>query len=398
MKGVTLLRSRFVMLTATVAAAVGLSLTMPAAAAPAGGGRWTVTQPQNPSPQANYLSSMVAFGRHDVWAVGAWYRPDLSTPGTLTEHWNGSSWKTVQSPNVTEGYNELYGVDGVASNDIWAVGYDNIANYGSERTLALHWNGRTWKVVTTPNLGTHANFLQGVTAISSKDAWAVGFGDDPGGFAGHAMALHWNGSAWHLRDLTPPQTQGSDLAAVDAVASNDVWAVGSQDGMTLTEHFDGKSWSSVPSPNGAGGSGSLYAVAAIAPDDVWASGSAGNGGPNRGGPNRGGPAVDEATLLMHWDGSKWSVVPSPDGPNTSNELTSLKAFGPDNVWAAGSSYDDLQVTSRTLVERWDGSAWRLVKSPNPDPEYDWLMGIGGADAKQVWAVGGTSSLALAMHR
>src|SRR6187401_1378559 len=83
--------------------------------------RWTVTATIDPSTQANYLTASVSFSRSDLWAVGAWYRPDLSTPGTLTEHWNGSRWKLVPSPNVTDGYNELYGVDGIGRDDVWAV-------------------------------------------------------------------------------------------------------------------------------------------------------------------------------------------------------------------------------------------------------------------------------------
>jgi hypothetical protein len=374
---------------------VALSALLPfvlvahAAAAPAGGDRWTVTTTVNPSAQANYFDSIRAFASGDVWAVGAWYRPDTSTPATLTEHWNGSAWKLVTSPNATEGYNELQAVDGVGSKDVWAVGYANIAQYGSERTLALHWNGRSWKIVSTPNLGTTANILSGLTTIASNDAWAVGFGNDPGGFAGHATALHWNGTKWRLSDVAPPSAHGSELTAVDAIANDDIWAVGWQDGATLTEHFDGSTWSVVPSPNGDAGDGSLFAVKAIAPNDVWAAGSTGSSN---------GREADEATLLMHWDGSTWTIVDSPNGSNSENVIEGLTAFGTANVWAVGSSYQGVGVDSRTLVERWDGSSWRLVNSPNPDPNYDGFTAVGGAGAKQTWAVGGTTRLALAMHR
>jgi hypothetical protein len=111
-----------------------------------------------------------------------------------------------------------------------------------------------------------------------------------------------------------------------------------------------------------------------------------------------GGATDESTLILHWDGEAWSVVASPNGPNPSNALDDLVAFGPEDVWAAGSSYDELAVTSRTLVERWDGSAWRVVRSPNPDPEYNWLSGIGGRTAEDVWAVGAQGRLTLAINR
>jgi hypothetical protein len=128
---------------------------------------------------------------------------------------------------------------------------------------------------------------------------------------------------------------------------------------------------------------------AIGADDVWAAGQSGGGdGPG---------ATDEATLVMHWNGTAWSVVPSPNGPLPSNVIESLTAFGPHGVWAVGSSYDELQVTSRSLVERWDGSSWRIVASPNPAP-YTWLGGAGGTDPRHLWAVGAQGALTLAMHR
>jgi hypothetical protein len=371
-------------------AAAPASIGRPTLAGPDRTRHWTVTETVDPSPQANYLTSTLSFSRSNTWAVGAWYRPDLSTPGTLTEHWNGSAWKLVPSPNVTEGYNELNDVDGAGPHDMWAVGFDNISYYGSERTLALHWNGRRWSVVDTPNLGTTANMLQGVTAISRQEAWAVGFGNDGGGFQGDAIAEHWNGTKWQLVDVAPPGAKGSSLSAVDALAPDDVWAVGAHVDKTLVEHYDGAAWTVVPSPNGDGAESSLSAVVAIGPDDVWAAGeSGGDAGPG---------ATDEATLVLHWDGTDWSVVPSPNGPQPSNVIGSLTAFGSDSVWAAGSSYDDLNVTSQSLVERWDGSRWRMVDSPNPDPEYTWLGGVGGIDARHLWTVGAQGSRTLAMHR
>lgn len=352
--------------------------------------RWTVTSTWNPSPQANYLTSALSFADNDVWAVGAWYRPQLSTPGTLTEHWNGSRWKLVPSPNVTDGYNELYGIAGVTPGDIWAVGYDNISAYGSERTLAEHWNGREWRVVATPNLGDSANELEGVHAVASDDVWAVGFGNDPGGFAGHAIALHWNGKAWRLHDLTPKGAHHSDLLAVTAVSANDVWAVGSQDGNTLVEHFDGTSWRVIPSPNGEGDDSVLSGVVALGPQDVWAVGAS---------ESSGGPGVEkgDGTLAMHWDGTSWRVVPSPNGPHAGNALLNVIAFGPDDVWAAGYSYDDLEVTAQTLMAHWDGTSWRLVKTPNPGPDYNVLDGLAGLDAKHLWAIGAAGPNTLAMH-
>ena len=81
------LRSTAVPAVASLAAI--LVIASPAGAAP--NGVWRIVPSQSPSDQGNYLTSVAALAPDDVWAVGAWYRP-IATPGTLTEHWDGSSW------------------------------------------------------------------------------------------------------------------------------------------------------------------------------------------------------------------------------------------------------------------------------------------------------------------
>lgn len=63
----------------------------------------------------------------------------------------------------------------------------------ASRTLAYHWNGRTWQRVTTPNpAGTSSgNELAAVAARATNDVWAAG-GD--GGYPEASLVLHWNGS------------------------------------------------------------------------------------------------------------------------------------------------------------------------------------------------------------
>src|SRR5260221_4375134 len=56
----------------------------------------------------------------DVWAVG--YALNGNSGQSLIENWNGTSWSVVPSPNVGP-WNELNGVATVSANDIWAVGY-----------------------------------------------------------------------------------------------------------------------------------------------------------------------------------------------------------------------------------------------------------------------------------
>jgi hypothetical protein len=338
---------------------------------------WTVVPTPSPSGQSNYLTSVIQLSANDAWAVGAWYRP-IATPGTLTEHWDGTRWSRVASPNRNNGYNELYGVSAISSSDVWAVGYYNVSSYVSEKTLILHWNGSAWQLVPSPNAGPNANHLYGVAAISTTDAWAVGLGNSTDIDHGVGLALHWDGVSWKVI-RTPKVGSGSNtLYAVTAVASNDVWAVGeSSDQGAYVVHFDGSSWSVVPNAAPPGSESELLSVAAASSSDIWAVGS-----------------VNGATLTERWNGSSWSLVPSPNGPKPSNVLSAV-SIDATGAWAVGASYDDLTVQYRTLTERWDGTKWAVVPSPSPASVSSLEGVVSGAGG--TWAVGAAGVKTLALH-
>ncbi|MFN2542748.1 MAG: hypothetical protein ABR514_11375 [Chthoniobacterales bacterium] len=81
-----------------------------------------VVTSRNVGTQANSLSSVAVAADNEVWAVGWAFQQAAGAYRTLVEHWNGSSWSIVRSPNATKGYNLLNGVAVVAANDAWAVG------------------------------------------------------------------------------------------------------------------------------------------------------------------------------------------------------------------------------------------------------------------------------------
>src|SRR6266487_3233464 len=68
--------------------------------------------------------------------------------------------------------NVLYAVDGSSAQDVWAVGSTRKA--GPPETFIVHWDGRTWSRVPSPNGGPAAggNYLQAVSVDSATDAWA----------------------------------------------------------------------------------------------------------------------------------------------------------------------------------------------------------------------------------
>ena len=69
-------------------------------------------------------------------------RGDACNPRCVTviEHWNGSAWAQVPSPDSSgSALSGLFGVSATGRHNAWAVG-----TIGYSRTLMVHWNGKTW--------------------------------------------------------------------------------------------------------------------------------------------------------------------------------------------------------------------------------------------------------------
>src|SRR6266436_4235533 len=132
--------------------------------------------------------------------------------------------------------------------------------------------------------------------------------------------------------------------------------------MTLVEHWDGTQWSIVPSPD-SGQASALYGITAISTDDVWAVGDYYTG-------------TKDQTLIEHWDGTQWSLVKSPN-KSSFDELYGVAAVSSTDVWAVGDQATAYLQPGKTLIEHWDGTTWHIYKSPNVGltTEYHTLLGV-----------------------
>src|SRR5438067_4388583 len=137
---------------------------------------WEIVASANAGRQANSLSSVAAVADNEVWAVGWAFSAQLNAYRTVTEHWNGTRWSLVRSPNATNGYNFLNGVAVVAANDVWTVG--QAANGSIYSTLVEHWNGVAWSIIPSPNVAGNSNILEATSVVSANDIWAVVYSQD----------------------------------------------------------------------------------------------------------------------------------------------------------------------------------------------------------------------------
>jgi hypothetical protein len=333
------------------AAALGFAST---SSAPA----WSlVTSPSNGN--SNTLYDTTCTPASDCWAVGNYlaYPGGYPTPQTLIEHWNGSSWSIVSSPNSsgTEN-NSLSGIACTSASNCWAVGsytyYDNGFPFPSPHTQALieYWDGAAWSTVASPNI----NPLSAVACPSASDCWAVG-----------SDIARWNGNSWSTYG------SGGSLKSITCLSGSDCWAVGN----ALIEHWNGTSWVVFPEPreNEEGNPDYLAAVSCASSSDCWAVGTVVTG------------EETSETLTEHWDGSLWSIVYSPSPAAESSSFNSVNCRSASNCWAVGSYFDG--TSTQTLTEHWDGAFWTIVGSPSPSSRQNRLYSVTCPSSSFCWTVG-----------
>ncbi|MGH2516400.1 MAG: hypothetical protein ACRDHP_12160, partial [Ktedonobacterales bacterium] len=254
-------------------------------------------------------------------------------------------------------------------------------------TLTEQWNGMQWGLVNSPSPGSEYNDLNGVAAIASNDIWAVGsYSNNPQVPDTNTLIEHWNGIMWSVVSSPSPGALSNSLSAIAAVSSNDVWTVGNSDSngsQTLIEHWNGTNWSVVssPSPNG---DAVLNGIAALSASNVWAVGNTFASGSS--GIKSGGGSVLQQTLIEHWNGSSWSVIASPSPGSSNNALNGVTAMSASNLWAVGFQQNSSGV-QQTLIEQWNGSSWNVVSSPSSNSTGNALNGVAAVAGSSVWAVG-----------
>lgn len=309
------------------------------------GSRWIQVAAPAVLHQDESLLAVGASSTTDAWAVGFTKTVGAAGRFPLVVHWNGTAWTIVPTPTLTGGSKStLNGVVALSATNAWAVGRGR-----NGAALAEHWNGTGWSVVPVPTpAGAASSQLSGISALSPSDIWAVGSVTTVIGTTvqTRTLAEHWNGTTWSI--VTSRNTTNSNLlTGVAAVATNNLWAVGytittdgtNQPDKTLVEHWNGTAWSIVASPSPASND-TLSGVAARSATDVWAVGTR---------QDRSGAIPIDRTLTEHWNGSAWSVVASPNVGGNDNLLNGVSAATGD-VWAVGSS----NVFAHTLALRETG--------------------------------------------
>ncbi|HET6262010.1 MAG TPA: hypothetical protein VFG99_07190 [Chloroflexia bacterium] len=409
------------------------------------GTSWSIVSSPNPNVPgsgaiSNNLYGVYVRASNDVWAVGQ-YRTYLGSGGldfywrTLAMHYNGTAW-TIHNVADPGAENNLRDVVALSANDVWVVGY-----YDGD-TLIRHYDGTNWTQVASPSPGEFSNFLYSVSAVGPNDIWAAGYYQAQvpaplGGFyyVDRPLMLHWDGYMWRdksgpARDDEGEIPRSNHIYGVKAIATDDVWAVGSVRSFpaeeTLVEHYSGPCTTSgtgtatptrtstmtatpeasntpgpsatatptsvappvetkvpvpycVPSsPNRGSRTNVLRGVDFASPDAVWAVGSSSDA------------SRDDETLVMKWNGLNWKTVSSPNGTSQEvNYLYDVSVISANDIWAVGYYWNGFVGSGRyqTLTLHWDGNLWSNIVSPNVGFGYNYLYDVTAVSANDVWAVG-----------
>ncbi len=344
------------------------------------GTSWSITPSPSTGGSDNSLSAVRCTSSTSCMAVGAY--SNGSVQQTLVEGWNGSSWATIASPNQGTSNNGLGGVSCTSSTSCAAVGA--YAKSGVEQTLIETWNGSVWTITPSPNTSTtNSNTLNGIACTSTTSCVAVGFYFNGSSNSNQTLIETWNGTAWTITTSPNQPSSTNDLSAVSCTSSTACTAVGvsvngSSIAHTLIERWNGTAWSISVSPNPGGISNELNAVKCTSSTSCTAVGDYYTAS-----------NVDQ-TLVERWDGSTWAVVASPNQGTGQNYLDGVACPSATSCMAVG-FFRNASSVPQTLVESWDGSTWAIVSSPNPSSGSTILSGVTCPGSASCTAVGAYTS-------
>jgi hypothetical protein len=201
--------------------------------------------------------------------------------------------------------------------------------------------------------------------------------------ASSSTTLTPRSGGWHVVAAPLYGTNDNSLGSISGSAPNDVWAVGNflpdtptsnQDAtLSLAVHFDGSSWTDVATPNVGPNFNTLFSVASLT-GEAWAVGV------------RLDDQYRDRALVEHWDGMGWTAVDVPQPGSQRDLLYSVSASTPSDIWAVGDQ-QGADGKFQTLAEHWDGQQWSVVPTPDPGSSGNHLFGVAMGGTDDAWAVG-----------
>ena len=303
-------------------------------------------------------------------------------------------WSIVPSPDSSS-YDALDADSCVSESFCMAVGPQLQNGGGGQPALIERWNGSTWSVVPGGNIPTtNQTYLAAVSCVVTTFCVAVGGTEPIGGPLGIQSVIEvWNGSTW---SWSATSAVGTGLSGVSCPRVKFCMAVGESTSGPVALEWNGITWSTISTPSVFGthlGLSSVTCKSASAPSPdpslpnypYWCVAVGSMYQVN--------DVNASQTLIERWNGSAWSIVSSPNRPGAVySYLWSVSCPSPWFCVTVGDSNDASNAHYTALIEQWDGASWLIVPSPvSSDPNGDSLSSVSCVGTTSCVAVGAAGS-------
>jgi hypothetical protein len=332
-------------------------------------GNWTVDTTPNPTGATSSRLSFASCTAANACTNVGWFVNGSGVKVPLAERWNGTAWSAQTPPSGTgASAGELLGVSCSSATACSASGFYEAS--GVRSGLVEGWNGTSWTLQTaaTPT-GATSTELSAISCTSSTACTAVGHYATSSSSV--TLAERWNGSTWTVQ--TTPNPSGateSTLLGVSCATSTACIATGyyyNSSGVrqTLAESWNGSTWTVQSTPNRTGAS--LNILLGVSCSATNACTAVGGDFPTGGGP--------QETLVERWNGTEWAIQTSANPAGSEASVLHGVSCVSAAICTAVGDYISGGVNV-TLAERWNGTAWSLLTTPNPS----------GATLSALWSV------------
>jgi hypothetical protein len=228
--------------------------------------------------------------------------------------YGAAAWEKME---LVEPYKSvpIYDIWGTSDQDLYIVGVRFPEGASRGKGFVCRYNGKAWAEVASGN----SIWLYDIWASSASNIFAVGENNVSSG-----IILHYNGSAWNETIV------GNILYGIWGASATNVFAVGIGNNI---HHYDGLNWTQMTTP--IDNAYCYEKVWGSSASDVFAVGCyIPTGG-------------DERYVILHYDGSEWSVMKTGAGGRLVN------------IW--GSSASDVFAVGYPGIFHYNGKSWSVMK-------------------------------------
>jgi hypothetical protein len=335
-------------------------------------------------------------------SVGGYINSVTGNRTIAAERWSGTSWSSMALP-APEGTSYLEGVSCPSTTSCMAVGYVVAANQ-TVRPLIMRWNGSAWSELSSGSglPAGYDNRLNGVSCATAASCEAVGFSASQSNTEYRALAMHFDGSTWTVRQSANPLTPGGEpaqernvLESVSCASATFCKAVGSHrssvGGVALSkpliENLSGSEWVSE--------NADLAAYTLPNSQEFWLQGVScpSTSGCMAVGSWRVSGTGDSMSFAQRWTGSQWLNAMVFEVQDQVAELRDVSCSSPTSCRAVGKDGRGMH---------WSGTQWKL-QVPHPPADLDsskarQLSGVACPTATECHAVGYYTTKAGATQR